>query len=105
MTNVNPSAPASVRWLSDDGSTRIPSGLRLVTIARWDDDGADWMDKPTWSVVVEFPHSPLELENPCSGRIGFLVPDAPQERLRAGRKCVLYDGLRQIAEVTILEDA
>lgn len=94
---------ARVRWLSakERGRIGLPTALRYVGIGRFLEDlpGED-----IWSVVCCFVQPPPEHRSDVSdATVSFLVDEAPQQRLRAGVRFSLYEGLTKVADVDVLD--
>jgi hypothetical protein len=96
---------ASVRWIPKAAGGRIslPEGKRYVTISRFPEEGPSWPDG-AWSVVIAFMTPPAQQGNPSVGTASFLMETAPQARLEHGTHFELYEGLRKVADVELLDD-
>jgi len=87
-----------VSWSQD--KLRRPSGTTYSTVARFAED-IGWPNGDAWSVVLEF--VPGEALHPdFYGMARFLVPEAPQDRLRSGSSFELYEGDKVAARVMVL---
>ena len=97
------SAAVRVNWLlpEDGGRSALPTGHRYVTVSRFPEDGPEWPDG-AWSVEVVFDRPPSEQGNPSVGTASFLVDAAPQKRLRPGSTFELYEGLKKVATVDLV---
>jgi hypothetical protein len=73
-----------------------------VTISKFPEEGPGWPDG-AWSVVLDFDASPSVQGNPSLGRASFLMDSAPQERLHPGQRFELYEGLKKVATVEVLD--
>jgi hypothetical protein len=95
---------ARITWLPPDknGRSALPAGRRYATISRFPGDGPEWPDG-AWTIVIEFEKPPSEQGNPSLGHATFLSPDAPAERLHPGGVFELFEGLRKVADVELLE--
>jgi hypothetical protein len=92
---------AQFRWMDGKRIDAPRSGqYSTASRARGDDD---WLDGPTWSLVVEFPKdAKASRDGTFSVQVRFLVADAPSEELRSGAVFELMEGPRVAAEVTII---
>ena len=97
---------ARVTWVSSSqgGRSALPTGSEYVTVARFPEDGDRWQQE-AWSVVLRASPSPAEQGSPTSGDVAFLVDEAPQDRLRPGRRFDLFEGGRRVAEVELIDSA
>jgi hypothetical protein len=93
--------PAQVLWLTENLHGRLPAGNRYSTVSRFDEDQT-WPSE-AWSIVLEFDVPPEVQGNPSLARARFLSPEGPHDRLKAGAHFGLYEGLRKVADVMILE--
>lgn len=96
MTTRN--AFVKVNWIGKK-TFNLPKGKKYVTVAKFAED-ADWA-KEAWSIILEFDESPEVQGNPSKAKAHFLVADAPQDRLQAGKSFELYEGIDKVAEVEI----
>jgi hypothetical protein len=88
---------AMIEWLpqSQGGRLAPPIGPRYVAPVKFDSDSGDWPVE-AWSLVVDridAPHGP----NKWLARVGFLVDEAPHERLTDDADFGLYEGKRCVA--------
>ena len=87
--------PVKVSWVPPEkgGRKAPPGGMGpYSTIARgpWDKPGESWSAVLWW-----------DYEGARTGRMRFLVEEAPEEYLKAGTRCSLYEGPRKVADVEI----
>ena len=89
-----------IEW-SPEKLLHLPTSGSYSTVAKFSED-ADYWPNQAWSVVLEF--EPLEISSPvlCEGTVRFLVPTAPQERLKTGCEFDLYEGFKKTASVKVL---
>ena len=92
-----------VTWLAPEagGRSARPTGESYATIARFPEDGPEWPDG-AWTVVLDFETPPSAQGNVSFGTARFLMPEAPQHRLRPGGSFQLHEGLRKVATVDLL---
>ncbi len=96
---------ATVHWLSPElrGRRDLPATLRYVGISRFPEDGDEWPDG-AWSVELRFEQPPPEQGTEASqARVGFLVDEAPQQRLHRGTRFGLYEGPQKVADIDVLD--
>lgn len=95
---------ARVTWVqsSEGGRASLPENQRYVTIAKFAEDGAGWPDG-AWSVVLDFAVPPLVQGSPSVGEASFLMENAPQQRIQRGRRFDLYEGLKKVAVVELID--
>jgi len=97
---------ALIHWLSpaERGRVDLPPTLRYVGISRFSEDDNGWPDG-AWSVELRFDQPPPEQESSevSRGRVRFLVDEAPTERLHAGVRFGLYEGLQKVADIQVLD--
>lgn len=73
------------------------------TLARFDLQGANWMNETCWSLIVESNSSP-DARGFQIAYIHFVVDAAPQEWLTPGRRFWLQEGFQVTAEGEVLGD-
>lgn len=76
--------------------------LRFVALSRFGEDGPAWPDG-AWSVEMLFDQPPAEQGAVCEARVRFLFDHAPHERLHPGARFGVYEGLKRIADVDVLD--
>ncbi len=89
-----------VTWL-ESKAIILPDTLRYSTAAKFEEDEETW-EKEAWSIVLEFTEPPAKQGNPSRGKARFLVENAPEDRLVSGKIFEMYEGMKKVAEVTIL---
>lgn len=92
-------ANALVYWEELDRSNWPPPSREYSTVSRFKED-TDWPEE-AWSVVLHFDEPPQEQGSPSRGTVRFLVPDAPQDRLKPGASFDVYEGRVKTATVEI----
>lgn len=95
---------AKIYWIPEDagGRKNPPTGPKYSTVARFDDNGGDWIKK-AWSVVVENFEPPHEGFSTIAD-VSFLVSDAPEHLLCVGRRFELLEGRRTIGIVEVISE-
>ncbi len=101
-----PEFHAIVRWSSAHGSQReIATGGRLIHPSRFEEDGPSWPPAECWSVVLTFEHPVAYGDQTSEARARFLVADAPQSRLAAGRTFEFFEGPNLLATISLQKQA
>ncbi|WP_172805579.1 MULTISPECIES: hypothetical protein [Bradyrhizobium] len=85
-----------LHWLVVDQSDPLPRGPHFSMPARFDHQGEDWIDN-AWSLVVDLDGIPDPDRNQI-GTVRFLMPDAPNDWLREGKRFILMEGPLALAE-------
>lgn len=101
---MNDYALAILRWLPADegGRQRPPSGLRYITLARFQSAPDEEMSEP-WSLIVEAPQ-PLDRAGTVTVTVRFLAPEhAPLHYLTPGTHFQLLEGKRKVAAGEIVK--
>ena len=95
-------SPVTVRveWQAEKIHS-LPSSLRYVTVAKFDEDAETWTQN-AWSVVLEFTTPPSGQGVHSVATAKFLAPVGPWERLSHGKKFEFYEGKTLSAVVTVL---
>jgi hypothetical protein len=96
---------AVVRWLSAEqgGRAQLPPTLRWVGISRFAEQDEHWPDG-SWSIVLTFDFPPAECSAPMPAKARFLFSEtAPQAWLRPGVNFSIYDGIKRIGDVEVLD--
>ncbi|ETW94370.1 hypothetical protein [Candidatus Entotheonella palauensis] len=101
---MSKSVIAKVYWvpLEKGGRTALPAGKQYATVSCFQEDAESWPQE-AWSIVLEFDEPPLKQGNPSMARARFLVDAAPVDRLKPGRAFDLYEGVKRVATVEIIE--
>ena len=93
---------AKIYWSPEQVTRGLPAMARAVNPAWFTEPGRG--SDEGWSLVCEFPTSPVEQGVPTVARVRFLVEEAPHDRLRPGTVLRLFEpGTGQRARVEILE--
>lgn len=92
---------AKILWVPFEKGGRVqpPIGPRYSTVARFDEDEADWQ-RNAWSVVATFSNEAHALEH--FAEVEFLSTEAPLKRLMPGKSFELFEGSKRVAMVRIL---
>ncbi|WP_154070946.1 hypothetical protein [Bradyrhizobium lablabi] len=94
-------AKVLLHWLVTGQLDVSPRGSHFSLPARFDHQGDDWMDN-AWSLVVDLDGSPDSHRNQV-GTVGFLMPEAPNDWLREGKRFILMEGPLALAEGEITQ--
>ena len=97
---MNSLVTVRVEWQGNKAKS-LPSSLRYVTVAKFDEDVATWT-QDAWSIVLEFTMPPSEQGIHSMATARFLAPNGPLERLKPGKKFDLYEGESLSAVVTVI---
>ena len=97
-------ATAKVHWLSpaQGGRKAPPSGPVYAATGRFDEPHSE-----LFSVVLSFPAPKEQAENGSTPRavdeveVGFLVPELVKNKLAPGKKLLIIEGSRTVAECEI----
>ncbi|MEV8520917.1 hypothetical protein ABZR86_14060 [Dyella marensis] len=89
-----------VQW-AEEKKPAIPKNGRYSTVAKFDEDIAQW-PREAWSIVLEFDPALATQGQTHEAMAHFLMPLGPQQRLKSGRTFELYEGLKRTAVVTVL---
>ena len=81
---------------------RSPATLHYVHPARFVKGPPPWKDD-TWSLACDFDVPPAEQGTESIAQVRFLVPAAPDDRLRPGTTLWLYEGAALVATAEILD--
>src|SRR5687768_3221044 len=93
--------PARITWSARHANVGLLTGAETIDPA-WFSDATPKVDEG-WSLVCQFETPPHIQGNPSVGRVRFLVPDAPHERLRVGTVLHLFErATGDLATVEIL---
>ena len=89
-------ANARIQWLL--GPSVPPPTERYSATTHFNEDpSSDW-----WTILVEI-GSPIANEpSRFQGRVRFISPEGPINRLRPGKTLDLYEGPRKVAEVEVI---
>jgi hypothetical protein len=101
------SALAKIQWLKPDqgGRTVPPPGPRYSTIARFGGQTAEEWSVNAWSLVLDLEGVPDEMWSQTA-RVRFLnEEEAPASWLQPAGTFALFEGIRKVAEGTILASA
>jgi hypothetical protein len=101
---MSKSVLAKVHWVPPEKGGRkvLPAGKQYATVSCFQEDAESWLQE-AWSIVLEFDEPPVKQGNPSVARARFLVEAAPVDRLKPGRAFDLYEGLKRVATVEIME--
>jgi hypothetical protein len=93
---------ATVYWepVPNRAMTSLLDTYRYIDMSYFEEDGP-WPPDEGWSVVLDFERSPMHQGTPSEGFVSFLVPNAPHERLRPGRRFEIRRGPHKVAEVVV----
>jgi translation elongation factor EF-Tu-like GTPase len=97
------SVKAKIYWLSKEegGRNSPPAGKRYSTVARFEEDGANWPNE-AWSVLVGLDELPsVSLETIAT--IKFLSPEAPENLLQIGNQFEILEGRHVVAKGIIVK--
>jgi hypothetical protein len=94
---------AIVNWLrkNEDGGLVLPHSLQYVGLSRFPSDSHRWPEG-AYRVVCSFAEPPSEHGSPMEAKVQFLAEGGPEERLVAGTRFGLYEGLQEVASVEVL---
>jgi hypothetical protein len=95
---------AKVHWVPPEQGGRkvLPAGKQYTTVSCCQEDAESYLQEG-WSIVLEFDEPPVKQGNPSMARARFLVDAAPIDRLQPGRAFDLYEGVKRVATVEIME--
>ncbi|MEL7631806.1 hypothetical protein AAGW04_22795 [Pectobacterium aroidearum] len=92
-----------VKWFSaNEGGRKSPPPVgRYFSVARFPDDKV-WQNN-AWSVVLELsPPEDIDGNKTSSGRLEFMMDNAPQEKLEKYDSFEIYEGPRKVGLVYVL---
>ena len=100
----NKTVIALVKWLTplEGGRNTPPSGPTYSTVAKFEESAHEW-PRIAWSVVLEFLEIPIQAEK-TKALVRFLVPNSPDRWLKTGAHFDLYEGIRIVAHVEVVEE-
>jgi hypothetical protein len=93
---------ARIQWLHsvEGGRKQPPSGPTYTTVARFEQQGDQWIND-AWSLVLDFVGAPDD--DLCHlAKVRFLAEGAPSDWLREGSKFELMEGSKVVAKGIII---
>ena len=101
---MSKSVLAKVYWVPPEkgGRMALPAGKQYTTVSCFKEDAESWSQE-AWSIVLEFEEPPSEQGSPSVAWARFLVDSAPVDRLKPGCAFDLYEGIKRVASVEIIE--
>ena len=82
---------------------RAPATLHYHHPARFKKGPPPWPDGDTWTLSCDFEIPPAEDSSETLANVHFVVPEAPDQRLKPGTTLWLYEGPSLAAIIEILD--